>query len=79
MMVRLWRWTLRDRWFTAKTGESLQETAPHLWPRAQGAGPTGDRGGKSGKKWGDFTETERAQMAREDPKGFDQLMKTRGG
>lgn len=59
--------------------ESLQEVAPHLWPRAQGAGPTGDRGGKSGRKWGDFTETERAQMAREDPKGFDQLMKTRGG
>lgn len=58
--------------------ESLQETASHLWPRAQGGGPTGDRGGRSGKKWSDFTETERAQIARDDPKGFDQLMKTRG-
>lgn len=30
--------------------ESLRESAPHLWPRAQGAGPTGDRGGKASLK-----------------------------
>ena len=31
--------------------ESLRESAPHLWPRATGAGPTGDKGGKAaGKK-----------------------------
>lgn len=59
--------------------ESMRETAPHLWPRPQGAGQTGDRGGRAGKKWSDLTETERAQLAREDPKAFDQLMKTRGG
>lgn len=58
--------------------ESLQEAAPHLWPRAQGAGQTGDRGGRAGKKWSDFTETERAQIARDDPEAFKQLMKTRG-
>lgn len=28
--------------------ESLRESAPHLWPRAQGAGQTGDKGGHSG-------------------------------
>lgn len=58
--------------------EGLRETATHLWPRAQGAGQIGDKGGKSGKKWTDFTETERAQIARDDPKGFEQLLKTKG-
>jgi len=43
--------------------ESLRENAPHLWPRAQGAGQTGDNGGKaSGKK--------RSEMSAEDMAAF---------
>ncbi|AQS50546.1 hypothetical protein PAEH1_01455 [Paenalcaligenes hominis] len=46
--------------------ESLQETAPHLWPRAQGAGQTGDRGGKSGsKKRSDMTMQEKSAFIHE--------------
>lgn len=30
--------------------ESLRENAPHLWPKATGAGPTGDRGAKGANK-----------------------------
>lgn len=41
--------------------ESLREIAPHLWPRAQGAGPTGDNGGRSsGKKRSDMTPKDKA-------------------
>ncbi|WP_312141203.1 hypothetical protein [Stutzerimonas nitrititolerans] len=58
--------------------ESLRETASHLWPRAQGAGPTGDNGGKAAKKWGDLNEVERARLAREKPEEFKKLMATRG-
>ncbi|MCE0853807.1 hypothetical protein LU689_28275 [Pseudomonas asiatica] len=58
--------------------ESLRETASHLWPRAQGAGQTGDNGGKATKKWGEYTETERAAMARDNPEAFKKLQATRG-
>lgn len=58
--------------------ESLRETATHLWPRAQGAGQTGDNGGKATKKWGEYTETERAAMARDNPDAFKKLQATRG-
>ncbi|MCP6695866.1 hypothetical protein [Pseudomonas donghuensis] len=58
--------------------ESLRETATHLWPRAQGAGPTGDNGGKATKKWGEYTETERAAIARDNPEAFKKLQATRG-
>lgn len=58
--------------------ESLRETATHLWPRAQGAGQTGDNGGKATKKWGEYTETERAAMARDNPEAFKKLQATRG-
>jgi hypothetical protein len=58
--------------------ESLRETATHLWPRAQGAGPTGDQGGKATKKWGEFTETERAALARDNPEQFKKLLATKG-
>lgn len=58
--------------------ESLREAAPHLWPRAQGAGPTGDNGGKATKKWGDYNEVERAALARDNPEAFKKLLATRG-
>jgi len=58
--------------------ESLRESATHLWPRAQGAGPTGDNGGKATKKWGDYTETERAALARDSPEAFKKLKATQG-
>ncbi|NYT67969.1 hypothetical protein [Pusillimonas noertemannii] len=41
--------------------ESLRENAPHLWPRVQGAGKTGDDGGKAtGKKRSDMSAEEAA-------------------
>ena len=58
--------------------ESLRETATHLWPRAQGAGPTGDQGGKATKKWGEYTEQERAALARDNPDAFKKLQATKG-
>lgn len=58
--------------------ESLRESAPHLWPRAQGAGQTGDNGGKATKKWGDYTEAERAELARSNPEAFKKLLATKG-
>ena len=46
--------------------ESLRENAPHLWPRAQGAGPTGDNGGKaSGKKRSDMSVEEMTAFIKE--------------
>jgi hypothetical protein len=46
--------------------ESLRENAPHLWPRAQGAGPTGDKGGKAaGKKRSDMSTEEMAAFVKE--------------
>lgn len=54
--------------------ESLQETAPHLWPRAQGAGQTGDRGSKSsGKKRSDMTMQEKSAFIHEH--GQDAFLK----
>jgi len=58
--------------------ESLRETATHLWPRAQGAGQTGDNGGKATKKWGEYTETERAAIARDNPELFKKIQATKG-
>lgn len=58
--------------------ESLRETATHLWPRAQGAGQTGDNGGKATKKWGEYTETERAAIARDNPDLFKKIQATKG-
>lgn len=43
--------------------ESLREAAPHLWPRAQGAGQTGDNGGKAPSK-------KRSEMSAEDMTAF---------
>ena len=58
--------------------ESLRETATHLWPRAQGAGQTGDNGGKATKKWGEHTEQERATLARDNPEAYKRLKATQG-
>jgi len=53
--------------------ESLRETATHLWPRAQGAGQTGDNGGKATKKFSDMPESERTALFRADPAKYRQL------
>jgi len=45
--------------------ESLREAAPHLWPRAQGAGPTGDKGAKGAKKRSDMSPEEMAAFIKE--------------
>lgn len=45
--------------------ESLREAAPHLWPRAVGAGQTGDKGGKATKKRSDMTPEEMAAFIKE--------------
>ncbi len=58
--------------------ESLRETAIHLWPRAQGAGQIGDNGVKATKKWGEYTEQERAALARDNPEAFKKLQATKG-
>lgn len=43
--------------------ESLKEAAPHLWPRATGAGQTGDKGTKGAtKKTSEMSATEKAQF-----------------
>lgn len=56
--------------------ESLRESAPHLWPKAVGAGPTGDRGAKgASKKASEMNATEKAQYISEHglPKWQDKL------
>ncbi|OFV47351.1 hypothetical protein [Oligella sp. HMSC09E12] len=53
--------------------ESLREIAPHLWPRAQGTGPTGDNGGRSKKQFSELTEAERIKLYRENPDNYRQL------
>lgn len=45
--------------------ESLREAAPHLWPRAVGAGLTGDKGAKGAKKRSDMTPEEMAAFIKE--------------
>jgi len=45
--------------------ESLREAAPHLWPRAVGAGPTGDKGAKGAKKRSDMSPEEMAAFIKE--------------
>lgn len=45
--------------------ESLRESAPHLWPRAMGAGQTGDKGAKGAKKRSDMTPEEMAAYIKE--------------
>lgn len=60
----------------ADWAESIKESAPHLFPRASGAGVQGGNF-KQSRKWGEMTEAERAQLSRDDPHQFQQLLKTR--
>lgn len=53
--------------------ESLKETAPHLWPRAAGAGAPGNNGGKATKTFSDMTEAERTALYRENPEKYRQM------
>ncbi|UYF76630.1 hypothetical protein LSO58_07080 [Acinetobacter ursingii] len=55
--------------------ESLRENKPYFWPKAEGGGSQGS--GKSTKKWSDYSEAERASLARENPNAFQQLLKTK--
>lgn len=46
--------------------ESLRESAPHLWPKAVGAGQTGDKGAKGvSKKASEMNASEKAQYISE--------------
>ncbi|KQD31951.1 hypothetical protein KWF55_04365 [Acinetobacter pittii] len=56
--------------------ESLREQKPYYWPKASGMGAPGS--GASIKKWSDYSEAERASLARENPAAFQQLLKTKG-
>ncbi|MCG9515162.1 hypothetical protein MCL26_08575 [Acinetobacter pittii] len=56
--------------------ESLREKKPYFWPKANGSGSAGS--GIATKKWSDYTEAERASLARENPAAFKQLLQTKG-
>ncbi|GAA5560694.1 hypothetical protein Asch02_02205 [Acinetobacter schindleri] len=56
--------------------EGLRENKPYFWPKANGSGSPGS--GTSIKKWSDYTEVERAALARENPTAFQQLLQTKG-
>ncbi|MFW1784352.1 hypothetical protein ACG9XL_08060 [Acinetobacter nosocomialis] len=56
--------------------EGLRENKPYFWPKANGSGSPGS--GASIKKWSDYTEVERAALARENPTAFQQLLQTKG-
>lgn len=56
--------------------EGLRESKPYFWPKANGSGSHGS--GTSIKKWSDYTEAERAALARENPAAFKQLLQTKG-
>ncbi|EMF0919314.1 hypothetical protein KDV41_09470 [Providencia stuartii] len=57
--------------------ETIRETKPYFWPVAHGSGAQGS-GYSGGKKWDDYTEAERASLARTNPDAFKQLQKTQG-
>lgn len=54
--------------------ESLKDAAPHLWPRATGAGATGNPGGKATKTFADMSEAEHIELQRSNPDRFAQLV-----
>lgn len=56
--------------------EGIRENKPYFWPVAQGSGAQGS--GVAGKKWNDYTEAERADLARTNKDAFTQLLKTKG-
>lgn len=53
--------------------ESLRDSAPHLWPRATGAGAAGNSGGKATKALPEMSEAERVALYRSNPEQFRQL------
>ncbi|HGH3613639.1 TPA: hypothetical protein ACJK7E_002699 [Acinetobacter baumannii] len=55
--------------------EGLRENKPYFGPKANGSGSSGS--GTSIKKWSDYTEAERAALARENPAAFKQLLQTK--
>lgn len=57
----------------AEWADSIRDTAPHLFPRAVGAGATGNSGGKATKSFNDMTEAEHVALFRSNPDKFHQL------
>lgn len=55
--------------------ENLKENKPYFFPRANGTNAPGSS--TAVKKWSDYSESERAAIARENPTQFQQLLKTK--
>ncbi|MCH4243748.1 hypothetical protein [Acinetobacter gerneri] len=55
--------------------ENLKENKPYFFPRANGTNAPGSS--TSVKKWSDYSELERAAIARDNPNQFQQLLKTK--
>lgn len=58
--------------------ESMREKAPHWFPVPQGSGAQGNNNGKAIKKWSDYSEMERATIAKDNPEAFKKLLATKG-
>lgn len=58
--------------------ESMREKAPHWYPVPKGTGAPGSFNGQAVNKWSDYTEIERATMARDNPEAFKKLQNTKG-
>lgn len=56
----------------------VREKYPMLFPKPVGGGAPGNNGARGAKKWGDYTEAERAALAKDKPDQFKQLLQTRG-
>lgn len=55
----------------------VREKYPMLFPKPVGGGAPGNNGARGAKKWGDYTEAERAALAREKPDEFKRLLSTK--
>lgn len=55
--------------------ENLKENKPYFFPRPNGTNAPGSS--TAVKKWSDYSESERAAIARENPNQFQQLLKTK--
>lgn len=53
--------------------DSLRDSAPHLFPRATGAGAMGNPGGKATKSFHDMTEAEHRELYLSNPDKFKQM------
>lgn len=56
----------------------IREKYSSLFPKPTGSGAPGNSGGRGTRKWGDYSEQERARMAREEPEKFKQLKNSQG-